>query len=1072
MSITPIGRYPSNVARNRLMICMVTIVLLFWIVPSGWSQTATLLGTIKDASGAVVVGVSVSARHIETNIVHTGTTNEQGDYRIPLSRIGVYQVRAEQAGFKAALFPEVLVQLGQTQRLDMALEVGELAESVTVDSRAPLVRSETSSLGEVMDNRKILELPLNGREFLQLATLTPGVSNRNASAGSPSKGGTLEVNGGRSGHNQFRVDGIDNTDNHYNELAAVPTIESIQEFQVVRNLYSAEYGRAGGGVIDVKLRSGTNQYHGSVYEFHRNSAVDARNFFAQTKPVFRFHQFGAAIGGPVYLPHYNGKDRSFFFFSYEGFRESKGTTSLWNMPTALERTGDFSQSVIKPKNPFTNQPFPGDRIPSTMLSPLGTKLINFLPLPNSSDPIRNFVNNAQDTRHWNTNVIRFDQQLSQNRSLAFSWIGGTRKTLEPFLGTYTARLRPQNGYAAVLAFTQAFSPRTVFESRVGYTRLIDLLDNEDKSDYATQIGWPLHQNGATFFGFPRMSILSPLGQRNYFGVDHSPFGRRNNAYNVVNSLSITKGSHSLKMGVDAKRQHDNWVLMGSRNFFLNTYSTNVWADFAMGLASSVQFMPDVSWMYLRRTLLGTYVQDDWKVSPRLTLNLGLRYDVNTPYKSLDKRMATFDLTNGQLVYPEGSPLTEQDLARIKYPYRVGGPATAHDTDWKSIGPRFGLAFRPRGTNDLVVRGGYGIFYAPVSGFVTAYTAFVAPWQARIALAGTPASPVIIDKIPVDYFYGPLANSGSVIYAPAQRQFRDLGTQQWNFSVEKEIVSNLALEVSYIGSKQTHVSGLTDGQFYAQQYIGQARYPGTGSLSLRTAGYNMEYNALQVTARQRLAHGLSFLLNYTWSKALTDQSGDDASVIPDYSDLRQIWGRADFDVRQIFNFSGIYEIPVGANRRFLSQARGVANAILGGWKLNYIFQATSGYPFSLSVSGAAALVRPDILPGKEANLPASQRTPDFWFDPSVFKAPATRFGNVAKNVMDGPGYANVDLGISKNFVIREARQLEFRTEMFNALNHPNFYFSGFFDPPFNVPGSNRPNAVRDPRSIQFALKFLF
>ncbi|MCI0627265.1 MAG: TonB-dependent receptor [Acidobacteria bacterium] len=1072
MSITPIGRYPSNLIRSRLAICLVTIVLLFWIAPSGWSQTATLVGTIKDPSGAVVVGVSVSARHIETNIAHSGTTNEQGDYRIPLSRIGHYQVRAEQAGFKAALWPEVIVQLGQTLRLDMALEVGELAESVTVDSRAPLVRSETSSLGEVMDNRKILELPLNGREFLQLATLTPGVSNRNASAGSPSKGGALEVNGGRSGHNQFRLDGIDNTDNHYNELAAVPSIESIQEFQVVRNLYSAEYGRAGGGIIDVKLRSGTNQYHGSLYEFHRNSAVDARNFFAQTKPAFRFHQFGAAIGGPVYLPRYSGKDRSFFFFNYEGFRESKGTTSLWNMPTQQERQGDFSQSVIKPRNPFTGQPFPGNRIPSEMLSPLGTKLINLLPVPNSSDPLRNYVNSAQDTRDWNTYVVRFDQQLSQNRSVAVSWIGGTRKALQSNLNAYTAQVQPQNGYAAVLAFTQAFNPRTVFESRIGYTRLVDLVDNEDKTDYATQFGWPLHQNGATFWGFPRMSVRSPVGQQNYFGVNHSPFGRRNNAYNLVNSLSVNRGSHSLKMGLDVKRQHDNWVLMGSRNFFLNNYSTNVWADFAMGLASSVQFMPDVSWMYLRRTLWGMYVQDDWKVSPRLTLNLGLRYDVNTPYKSLDRRMATFDVATGQLVYPEAAPLTQADLARLRFPHRVAGPATAYDTDWKSIGPRFGLAFRPRGTNDLVVRGGYGIFYAPASGLVTAYTAFVPPWQARIALAGTPQSPVFIDKIPVDYFNGPLNDSGSVLYVPASRKFRDLGSQQWNLSIEKEILSDLALEIAYIGSKQTHASGLTDGHFFAQQYIGRPRYPGMGNLTLRTDAYNMEYNALQVTARQRLAHGLSFLLNYTWSKALSDQSGDDANVIPDFSDLRQIWGRADFDVRHIFNFSGIYEIPVGANRRFLSQSGGLANAILGGWKLNYIVQATSGYPFSLSVSGAAALVRPDILPGKQGNLPSSQRTPDFWFDPSVFTFPATRFGNVAKNTMDGPGYATLDLGVSKNFVIREGRLLEFRTEMFNALNHPNFYFTAFFDPAFNVPGANRPNAVRDPRSIQFALKFLF
>ncbi|PYV09834.1 MAG: hypothetical protein DMG07_22305, partial [Acidobacteria bacterium] len=522
-----------------------------------------------------------------------------------------------------------------------------------------------------------------------------------------------------------------------------------------------------------------------------------------------------------------------------------------------------------------------------------------------------------------------------------------------------------------------------------------------------------------------------------------------------------------------KRQQDNWVLMGSRNFFLNNYSGNVWADLDLGVPSSVQFMPDVSYMYLRRSLWGTYLQDDWKVMRRLTLNVGLRYDVNTPYKSLDKRMATFDVKTGEIVFPEAAPLTDADRARLQFPYRIGGPATAHDTNWKNFGPRFGLAFRPLNTNTLVVRGGYGIFYAPASAFVTAYTGFVPPWQARISLTGNGSPPVYIDRVPVDFFQGTLRDTGSVLYVPATRKFQDLSTQQWNLSVEKEIVRDLALEVAYIGNKQTHVSGLTDGQFFAQQYIGKARYPGNNSLSLRTAGYNMEYNAMQVTVRKGYSRGLSFLGNYTWSKALTDQSGDDANSIPDFSDFRQIWGRADFDVRHLFNFSGIYEVPVGNNRRFLSGAHGFVDALLGGWKMNYIFQATSGYPFSLSVSGAAALVRPDLIAGKQANLPASERTVDRWFDPSVFTVPTTRFGNMGKNTMEGPGYASFDVGISKVFrLFHEGQRLEFRTEMFNALNHPNFYFTGLFDPAFNIPGTNRPNAVRDPRSIQFALKYNF
>jgi outer membrane receptor protein involved in Fe transport len=1038
------------------------------------AQEATLVGTVADPSAAAVPGSTVVARHVETNRTFSAVTGPHGDYRIPLSRIGRYEVSAKQAGFKTTVISDLIVQIGQTVRLDLVVQLGEVAEVIQVEGTVPIISSETSSLAEVMDTRKIVELPLNGREFLELAALTPGVSSRNASAGSRSKGGALEVSGGRSGHNQFRIDGVDNTDNHYNEIAAVPPIDSIQEFQMVRNLYAAEYGRAGGGILDVRLRSGTNDIHGSVYEFHRNSALDARNFFAQSKPPFRFHQFGASVGGPILLPKiYDGRNRSFFFFNYEGFRESKGASDLWYMPTAAERQGDFSQSVIKPRNFVTNQPYPDNRIPRELWSPVGAKLIDMLPAPNASDPIRNFISDAQNTRHWNTAVTRVDHQFNQDQNLFFSLVVGRRRGIKPYISEQTAEANPQHGYAAALGYNHVFGPSTVWETRLGYTRLIDLIDNAYKRDFAAEIGWPLRQKGEDFWGGPRFNFNSPLGRVNYFGVNHSPFGRRNNSYNAVSSVTVNRGRHYLKAGVDVKRQESNWVLMGTRNFFLNTYTGSIWADLLMGLATSVEFMPDVNWMYLRRHLWGMYAQDDWKVSNRLTLNIGLRYDINSPYESRDKRMATFDIGTGQLVYPEGAPLSQQDLARLEFPYRVGGPATAHDTDWKSIGPRIGFAFRPLASNTFVLRGGYGIFFAPASAFVTAYTGFVPPWQARIALRGTPAAPLVIDTLTADQFTGPLRDTGSVLYVPFTREFRDLATRQWNFSLQKEIVRNLALEAAYVGSDQIHASGLVDGHYYARQFIGRTSYPGFGALTLRTSQFNMDYHALQVTVRKAYSFGLSLLGNYTWSKALNDQSGDDANSIPDFSDFRQIWGRADFDVRHIFNLSGIYDLPVGRNRAVLKQAHGVTNAVLGGWKLNYIVQANSGYPFNLSVSGASTLTRPNVLPGRDANLPASERTVDRWFDPSAFAAPASGFGNLGKNVMDGPGFFSVDLGIAKEFPLySERHRLEFRTELFNAFNRPNFYFTSLFAPPFNVPGANKPNAVRDPRSIQFALKYIY
>jgi hypothetical protein len=1049
----------------------------FLAVTAPAQTVATFVGTVKDSSGAVVPGASVTARHVATNEQRQTVTTDQGDYRITLLRVGRYELRVELPGFRAAVVSNLEVQLGQTARIDVELKVGQVADSITVTGAAPLVRSETVSLGEVMDNRKILELPLNNRDFLQLATLTPGVTRGRARTT-----GSVEISGGRRGHNNFRMDGIDNTDHQYNGLTATPPIDAIEEFQVVRNLYDVEFGRASGGVVDVKLRSGTNAYHGSLYEFHRNSALDARNFFSLVKAPLRFHQYGAAAGGPI------RKERTFFFFNYEGFREARGTTTVLNVPSALERNGDFSATAQKPVNPFTGTAFTGHQIPQNLWNPVGRKLVDLLPAANTADTVRNYVVNPLQTRHWDTYMTRVDQKISDRQSLSFSMVLGVRDALNPSINKYAAIVNKDNGYAYAVNHNFAISPRLVNELRLGYNRKNDGQDAADKTDYTKELGYGLPE-GAGFTGAPRLNLSTPVSSSfDYFGTGGGgkPLFRTNNNYNIVNILTLSRGAHNLRFGFDGKRNHNNWVFYaGNFHFFRGNYATNTWAELLMGMPGQTVFQPDAGWGYHRRSLIGLYVQDDWKVSPRLTVNIGLRWDINTPYKVKDKRMATFDVTKGQMIYPKGAPLG--NTSRLLYPWREEGPATAFDTNWGDIGPRLGVAFRPTARNDFVVRAGYGIFYSPAEGFVTTYTTFVSPWQARITTdgwcqlcrvkppAGQPDRFLYLDN-PRAYFdpNGPLREHGTT-FVPASRRFRDASLQQWNVSVEKELLRATSFELSYVGTKAVHLSGSGYGHGFAKTFLGLDRYPGFPDVRLRTDGFNSEYNAFQFKVNRRFSRGLSFLSSYTWSKGLGDVSNNDNYLLDlgggGEISLRELWGRTDMDVRHIYNFSGIYEIPIGRGRH-LSDMHWLANGILGGWKLNYILQANSGYGFDLfAQTGPTGALRPNLKAGRSPNLPSSDRTLDRWFDPTAFELPPSgKKGNLGKNLIEGPGFAQLDLGISKTFDMpfRERHSLEFRSEFFNILNHANFTFAERN----LIPGAERITGAYDGRSIQFALKYLF
>ena len=1075
-----------NLTRHSLGLSVALLVVCLLSAESVRSQTSSsILGKVRDRSGGVIPDATVTAIHLATRDNYTGVTDAQGDYRIDLRQVGRFELRIEMTGFKSAVFSNIVIEVGQAARLDATLEVGQLSETLTVETSSPVVRTETSSIGEVMDNRKILELPLKGREYIQLATLMPGVASRNPrSPSGTTQGATIEVNGQRGNANNYRLNGLSNVSAFDNTQAAAPPLDAVQEFQMVRNMYPVEFGRATGAVVDVRSRSGTNSLHGSVYEFNRNAALDARPYFATTKPGFTFNQYGGSVGGPIVLPYlYNGLDKTFFFFAFEGLKDRRSLTSKLGVPTAADRRGDFSQSVFtRPRDFRTGQLYPGGVIPESEWSPTGTTIINMLPEPNNAELPLNFISSVPQPIDQVRYVLRADQKIGRHSSfVSLNWGNQDQTRKHPVMENSDSTTFLDGGHL-MGGYTHLFSARVLSETRIGY--LYSFLGNQllDRTNYPQQWGFPFVPRNPELFGAPRIDVNLGTGFQNLMGHSDAPYIRRDHGYNLVENVMITSGNHYLKVGFDVNNERYNSIAgWGSRGFHrpAGNYSGNPWADLLLGLSSRNWYNLDSRWVRLLRTEFAFYFQDDWKVHPRLTLNAGIRYDYNQAWKAREKYLTRFDFRTGQLVYAAGG-VAEQEKPLLKFPARFDGPDTAYDPYKKDWGPRIGLAWRPWGGNKTVVRSGYGIFYVSPRGGDTHYNALAAPWLSYLAYTGTPQTPLYFDQVPVNIANGFYDNPGTVF--PNDPNFRDASTQHWNFSIEREVARGLAVESSYVGNRSAHLSVGRSAHYFAERNIGLPTYPGFGSINFKANGFDAQYHSLQLKATQRYSLGLSYQASYTWGKALNNVSNNSGGLTFYNTDPAFDWGRSEQDARHIFSLAGIYELPFGRGRTYLANLHPVLNGVLGGWKLNYIFEGNTGYPFNLA---NGVYVRPDLLSGRDANLASSDRTLERWFDPTAFRNPRNDcppiageqgfttqcFGTLGRNVMDGPGYNRIDLGVSKVFTIRGEHRMELRGEFFNSMNHPNFYFNQFFIQ-FDAPGATKPNQVYEGRSVQIGLRYTF
>ncbi len=1097
---------------NFKALCAAVLIL----VSNSNAQTATaeLSGTVTDPGGAVVADAKVTATNRETNFSREVTTDASGNYNFTLLPPGYYNVSIEASGFRRAVQNNFELRVNQRAELNVQLQLGQVSEAVEVQAVAPLLESQSASLGTTVSTQLTQELPLNGRNFVQLATLTPGVNGTGFSVSGTIMSGTrpddrrpgteIFSNGNREGSNNFLFDGVDNNDRLTLSIVLRPGIDAIREFKVQTNLFSADQGRNSGAVVDVITKSGTNEWHGSAFEFLRNSAMDARNFFNRVGtpfPSFRYNQFGGSFGGPVRIPKvYNGKNRTFFFVDYEGFRRNAQSLLTLTVPTLQMRQGDFSQLPVKIFDPLTTTPagssymrtqFPGNVIPSNRFDPVTAKLINAYPAPQTSALVNNYVANLNQIQNWDQGDVRVDHQINSTNNVFARYSTQKTDTIVPntfppvtVAGiAHPIQLGNEDSFAgtsstpvqhAVASYNHIFSPRIINEFRLGFNRF--------RVDY-TQAGATPDEALGVLLGVSNANpnalqtavpIFSPS---NYAGIGQSrslPILRRENTFQEVDNLTWTIGTHTLKGGVDVRRRQitEYQTNRGNGRFNFSTgFTANPGQNSGDSIASMLLGYPTLLeqdyllvWPGMRGWETGLYIADDWRVNSKLTLNLGLRWEYYSPYSEVANRWANFD------------PFS----ATMKVAGQSGvGPTAGVGGDWSDWAPRFGFAYNvlPR----TVVRGGFGLFYNP-NGNGGALLRLDRQMPFGPVLSISPGDQTLGPRVSGGFPPAPTVNfnalanpTGNVIGIP--EDIRQAYAEQFNLTVEHEVSPILTVvRVAYVGNLGRRLGN----SFNLNQPVpgpgptGPRRpyyavRPGLGDVTYYVSDGKSSYHALQLSAEKRLSAGLTGLFGYTWSHSIdnvaTDFGGGTGTPQdPRYRNVDR--GNSAFDIRHRFTASLTYRMPGFG-------LKGPAAIALGGWQVNTVVQAQTGLPFTPQLNSPTVNTGTGSRPNRvgTGTLPASERSLSRWFDASAFTVPAQFvYGNAGRDILFGPGRTNVDASLFKDFRILERTTLQFRAESFNLFNHPQFG-----QPNANI-GSGAvgtiTSTVGNPRQMQLALRLQF
>lgn len=1055
--------------------------------------TAAITGRTEDATGAVVAGATITVKSVETGATRVTTTDENGVYRVSALPLGRQEIKAEKPNFKTAVRTGVSLDVGQEAVVNLRLEVGEFVQQVVVSYETPMVNTTTSAVSGLVGERQVKELPLNGRSFDNLITLNPGAINYTLKSPqtSTSNGNTFSVSGRRPLDNLVLLNGVEYTGS--SQLAVTPGgvsgdllgIDAVREFNVLTETYSAEFGKRAGAQVTVVTQSGTNQLHGSLFEFLRNNKLDARNYFDRgPAPPFRRNQFGGALGGPV------RKDKFFLFGNYEGFRQRLAVSNVAVVPNAQARLGNVPNAA-------------GVYAPAPNLNRAMLPFMSFWPEANGPELLANGVptgtalsyNNPRQSIREDFGTVRADYNLRERDTLSAAYTVDDGDSLIPLADPLFGSLATLRMQVGSLQHTHIFSPRMLNRLTVGFSRAGFSFDSFPLANFAPELsfvrgagpGGIVIGGGATTTG---VAAITAAGPNNAAGV-----WNRRNLFTYADSVEISRGRHQISAGVWFQRMRDNENTASRR---LGQASFASLTTFLQGNVTTFQAVPNPTALGWRSTFGAWYFQDAIRLRRNLTLQLGLRHEFTSGWNEVAGGGANY------ITDPSGVLLTAPRVANSVY---------TENNSKKLFGPRVSLAWDPFGDQKTSVRAGFGTYFTMIDALSFLLNS-LPPYNGAISFAGRSIFDItpLIPGAAIPPSCGPGAPAVCTTYAPQgiQPDAKTPTVQEWNLTVERQLTSNMALRVAYVGSFGTHgllsvdpnsigsqicanAAGCQAGGIGAAasqsrvpqgaQYIPVGTRPNpylSGGFFWYTQG-NSRYNALQMDLTRRLTRGLQFRANYTWSKNLDLNSGltgaqanNQAQMILDRNDVGRDWGPSALNVKHQSSISAHYELPFG-------KTGGWERKAFGGWEVNGIVTMLSGFPFTPQVGSSRSgngdtrnPDRPNFNPSFSGPVVLGQQTR--WFDPNAFTLPAFgTFGNVGRGIYEGPGLANVDLSLLKNTSISERLRLQFRTEFFNALNRTNLgtpnaiVFSGGA-----ISGSAGliTSTATASRQIQFGLKLIF
>ena len=1066
---------------KRIAICLGGLLLH----PSTglWAQqtaSSGIVGQVTDATQAAIAGASVIVTNTGTHAQRTATTDTQGSFSVPNLAPATYDIRVEKAGFQTAVVSAFDLLIGQIAHPTITLALGQVSETVNVQAEAPLLQSQSAEVGQVIDSKQISDLPLNGRNLVQLASLAAGVSPRQNLQRGGTQYGTrneyVQVEGGRDGSTNYVIDGVYVRSLRFNNLSLQPSVDTVQEFTVLRNSFSTEYGQ-GQAVVSAVTKSGTNAVHGSAYEYLRNDKLDARNFFAAQKPAYRRNQYGGTLGGPVI------RDKFFVFGGYEGLRTTQGLPFLGAVPDPALLGGDFSTTGTQILDPTTRTPtrtptpFPNNRIPLTSISKFAQVLVTTIPAPNRAGS-NNFRTVKSFRDNSDTVTFRADQVLNSKNNLfeRYIWFDGSQ--INP--SVFSATNFPQSGQNLSIGETWSVTPTFINEVRLGYNRAnhLDAPISLNGQNWVQQIGL---QNlaGATDpidYGRPGFTISGFTGN----GEGGITQGAIENIYSVSDAVSKVWNKHTSRFGIQAQNRrffHITEVPPRGTFTFNGQFSgtagnaNNAIADFLLGYCSACGGAFGSSRSNYRSGTIAPFFDDVWQVSRKLTLHLGVRYDYLAPWTEQSHQEGAFDPVSGKIGYnvvPSSVPASLAPLIINQSGFYPAGIVNPDKNNWS---PRIGVAYSVSAST--VIRAGFGVYYDNLNLNELQFTRLVPPFYGNYTLNPPVSAPLLADTL------FPSLNNIAQFPAPfsIDPNNRTPYSSQWNFNVQHSFKRDFVFEAAYTGSsshKLTKRFNQNELNFGTTPAIQRTPYPQfqAGLLTSANDG-NANFEGLSLRLEKRYSAGLFFLANYQFSKNIDNNSGEveaNDTAFRTNKGLDRALARYNQTHRSAMSVG--YELPFGKGKHWLSKG-GVVSYALGSWQIQSIASLLSGFPLtptSTNVCNCGSFVPQRVNSVKPGFGNINNPTVDHWFDPTAFALPAVGFqGNAGRNVVIAPPVRNLDFSVLKNFPINERFRLQYRGEFFDVLNHPNFG-----PPDMNITNKTAGviSTAYDGRSIQMGLRLSF